>query len=272
MAESLLLFFDTNVVGQLKAKTATELKVFWSWIWEHHRYAIAPTVVAEILKSLRRDPETYLEDARRDLNTLRGPGTPIMLPLQGVFLGRTLFGIDREHPVLPATMMAEVLEAGRRLKRVVRRKDGRVLLLPKDEGSAIILDHIVDPIVEGEESMFAALENLKVTKCAPLDSEEWAQKILEVIALPVSKESVQTLAGACSAAYALQNFLWTQAAKDYNPKKHAGDWMDKQLPLYLAYETAVFVSCEKQLPRRIAGCGQEDRVWAFEDLWAASQA
>lgn len=249
-----MLIFDTNVASELKRQPEGELKRFWTWIYAHHRYAIAPTVLAELLKSLRDKPEQHLEEVRREFSALRGPRQPIMLPLQGIFLARTLFGIEREHPHVPAKTMASVLEAGRRLKRVVRR-NGLVLLVENPEYPAIVLNYLIDPIAEGEESMFAALEATKETQAAPLDREEWARRILHALDLPTTAEPARILADACRAAYTLQRFLWTQAKRGYNPRKHSGDWMDHELLLYLAYPKAVFVSCEKRLPTLIAGSG-----------------
>lgn len=267
-----LLFFDTNVIGKLKSKSPPELKRFWAWIHAQHRYAITPLVLVEVMKSLRDNPEEHLEDVRRELSALRGPGKPIMLPLVGVFLGRTLFGIQGDHPYASARVMAEVLFAGRRLKRVALHQDGRVLLIWSQEDDPIVLDYLIDPIAEGEASMFAALDATKAKRAAPLEPEEWARRTLTGLELAATAENCRILADACKGAYALQRFLWTQAVRDYNPRKNRDDWMDLQLLLYLAYPRAVFVSCEKKLPNRIAGSGQENRVRAFADLWEESQA
>lgn len=267
-----MLFFDTNVASKLRDAAHDEINRFWTWVHKHHRYAINPLVLAEVLKSLRQDPERHLEDVRRELSSLHGPGDVIILPLPGVFLGRTLFGIEGEHPVVTAQTMADLLDVGRRLRRVVHRSDGQVLLVPKGESGAIILNYMIDPILEGEESMFAALEATREQEAAPLEPDEWARHILAACGLPTTRETSRTIAESCTAAYALQRFLWTQAARDYNPRKHPGDWIDKQLLLYLAYPRAVFVSCEKKLPARIAGSGQEDRVRLFDNVWAEAQA
>jgi hypothetical protein len=268
--DSALLFFDTNVAAAIKSKPQEELKRFWAWINARYRYAIAPIVIAEVLKSLRADPEKHLQQARRDLSALHGQGKRIMLPLPHIFLGRTLFSIDREDPYISAQTMAEVLEAGRRLKRVVRRK-GQIVLVEDPQREAIVLDHIVNPIAKAEEATFSALELRATTKAAPLEAEEWAHLVLRAAGLPATPETARILADACKAAYKLQVFLWTQAAKGYNPRKHRGDFMDAQLLLYLAYPKAVLVSREKQLPARIAGSGQENQVRSFDDLWLESQ-
>lgn len=269
--DSALLFFDTNVVAALKSKPQEELARFWAWINANFRYAIAPIVIAEVLKSLRSNPETHLQDARRELSALHGQGSRIMLPLPHIFLGRTLFGITREDPYLSARTMAGVLEAGRRLKRVIARK-GQILLVEDVHHEAIVLDHIVDPIVKAEEATSSALEARAQTGASPLTAEEWARLILRAGGLPATAETARILADACKAAYQLQLFFWTQAPKGYNPRKHRGDFMDAQLLLYLAYPKAVLVSREKQLPARIAGSGQENRVTSFDDFWLDSQS
>ena len=271
-APSPMLLFDTNVARALRDRSAQDLKRFWLWVYTHHRYAIAPTVVAEVLNSLRLDPEPHIESVRRELSALRGPWRPIILPLQGIFLGKTLFGIQREHPHLSAATLAQVLDTGRKLHHVERMQGGRVLLVSKKEPDAIILDYIVDPIVKGQQSMFAALERTKALNAAPLEPDQWAARLLEESGLPATPEAATVMAKACTAAYALQRFLWTQAVDRYNPVKHAGDWLDGQLLLYLAYERTRLVTCEKQLLSRIKGSGQEDRVVRFEALWEQSQA
>jgi hypothetical protein len=269
IAARALLLFDTNVAAALKTRPQEELNRFWASINAQHRYAIAPIVVAEILKSLRADLEKHLQEARRDLSALHGQGDRIMLPLPHIFLGRTLFNSKREDRYLPAQTMAEVLEAGRRLKRVVRIK-GRVVLVEDPEHEAIVLDHIIDPITKAEEATISALERRGSKK--PLDEVEWAHLVLQAAGLPATLDAARTLADACKAAYTLQRFLWTHAAKSYNPRKHRGDFIDGQLLLYLAYPKAVLVSREKQLPARIAGSGQENQVKSFDDLWDESQA
>jgi hypothetical protein len=263
-----LVFFDTNVAAALKSKPQEELKWFWAWINEHYRYAIAPIVIVEVLKSLRADPERHLQAARRDLSALHGQGRRIFLPLPHIFLGRTLFGIDREDPFQPAQTMAEVLEAGRRLRRVVRIR-GKIVLVEDPQQHAIVLDHVIDPLTKAEEGTISRLESRGARK--PLSDVEWASLVLESAGLPTTPEAAQILADACKAAYVLQRFLWSQAARRYNPRKHRGDFIDGQLLLYLSYPSAVLISREKQLPARIAGSGQESRVKSFDDLWAESQ-
>lgn len=142
-----------------------------------------------------------------------------MLPLQGVFLGRTLLGIKGDHPHASAKTMLRVLEAGRRLRRVERRGP-LILLVENPEYEAIVLNYIVDPIAAGQESMFRALETAKAKKAAPLEAEEWAHDILEALNLPSTPEASRIMADACKAAYHLQRFFWTQAVKDYNTRKH----------------------------------------------------
>ena len=126
--------------------------------------------------------------------------------------------------------------------------------------------------MRGESAIWIGGGSTRARKAAPLEPEEWAHYILKAADLPSTIEPCRTLANGCRAAYTLQRFLWTKAVEGYNPKKHRGDWMDKQLLLYLAYPRAVFVSCEERLPERIVGSGQEHQVKAFDELWEASQA
>jgi len=112
----------------------------------------------------------------------------------------------------------------------------------------IVLNYIVDPIVEGEESMFKALKNTMAGKVAPLEPSEWAARILKAVDLPDNPEASALLAGRCRASYALQRFLWKQAAKKYNPEKHPGDLDGPAAPALSRPPTRIFRHMREATP------------------------
>jgi hypothetical protein len=270
------VLLDTNVARILKDKPDNGLVRWWRFVRRRFRYCVSPLVLAEILNSLRRDAEKHFQDVRAELRVLHGRADPSILPLPGAFVAKQLYAVARENEKASSEVMAKVLRTAMRATGV--EDVGGQQCLAGSGSTAVVLAHMIDPIGEGQASMAAALakaaEKHRIARergqgrGADLpSSEEWAAAILSDIAIDDSTPNRQLLAESCRAAYAYQRFLWTQTMDRYNPAKHPGDFMDKQLLLYLADPSLVIISDEKRMPQQIAGSGQEDRLWPFDSVW-----
>jgi hypothetical protein len=264
------LFFDTSIcIDRGKGRYSdSDWSLVWKFVTRNFNYAICPLVLTELLIGIARGPEEHFENNRRALKVLYPTHPKRLLTPPGTFaietiLRRRVGGFLREADF--KEQIKVVLHAHNKASLVA----GRVMF-PNDpeRRHGFNCELLLRQNAEGQGDHIQSFEDLRDGKLSvPPSPAEWARQWMASLGFVATPEECSRVAKELDAAYRYQCVLWEFATTgDYKFSNHPTDWIDSQLPYYLADPTMHLLVSDRILRQRIADSPQSNRVFSFADF------